>query len=61
MFELANVQPFLIGFFVLAGAATALSVAALVLVVADLRRGHAVTPVVPFVGRSRPVASDRAA
>jgi hypothetical protein len=57
---IANLQPFVIGFLVLAGVATVVAVATLARVVAEVRRSRT-SPVVSIAGRSTAVAAGRAA
>jgi hypothetical protein len=61
MFELTSLQPFVIGFFVLAGVVTAFAVATLARVLAEVRQSHTAAPVVSIAGRSAAVATGRAA
>jgi hypothetical protein len=58
---IANLQPFVIGFLVLAGVASAFAVATLARVVAEVRRSRTASPVVSIAGRSTAVAAGRAA
>jgi hypothetical protein len=61
MFELStSIQPFLIGFFVLAAVATGVAVATLARVAADVRQSRTASPVVALGARST-VAVGRAA
>lgn len=58
---ITHLQPFLIGFFVLAGLASAIAVVVLARVVPEVRRSRTGAPVVSIAGRSAAVAAGRAA
>ena len=60
MFDL-SLQPFAVGFLVLASIAAVIAAATIASVVAEIRRSRTASPVVSIVGRSTAVAAGRAA